>query len=300
MKLAFSSVACPAWDLATMVMKAKEYGYQGIELRGLNGQMHLPLAPELASDPRKIGDLVRSAGVELICLSTGAAFHMNDAKEVAKNLAEVRETIELAGRLGCPMVRVFAGEIPKGRFFYEKRETVLGRIAAALKTLVTVAAQNRVTVVMENGGDFADSASVWYMVDAVESPRVQCCWNPFAARTLGERPTTSIPRLAARIALVHACDGKFDASGALEGHALPGQGQVEWPRAVQLLKGIAYQGYLCVDWPKLWIPGLADADRALPAAAKYLRGLLDEKPAVMTAYKGDKNAPRQGLATAGK
>src|SRR6185503_3362097 len=169
MKLAFSSLGCPAWDLATMVMKAKEFGYQGIELRGLQGQMHLPLAPELAANPGKIGELMRDTGVELVCLGTSAAFHMADPRAVAENLAQVREYIDLAGKLGCPFVRVLAGEIPKGRFFYQKREAVLARVGEALRQLVPYAAEHRVTVLVENGGDFCDSAALWYLVDVADS-----------------------------------------------------------------------------------------------------------------------------------
>lgn len=300
MKLGFSNVACPSWDLATLAEKAKVYGYSGIELRHLQGQMHLPIAPELSANPEKIGQLIRDTGVELVCLSTSAAFHSRDAAEVAEQQSIVREYVELAGRLGCPMVRVFAGEVPRNKLIgYERRETVLARIARAIRELAPHAAAHRTTVVIENGGDFADSASLWYLVDAAASPAVKCCWNPFAARTRGERPTTSIPRLGSKIGLVHVCDGKFQEGGGLEGHALPGQGQVEIARMVQLLKGIGYAGYLMLDWPKLWVPGLADPDKALPTVAQYLQKLIEEKPIVMTAYKGDKNAPRQGRAAVG-
>src|SRR5215510_8611544 len=107
MKLAFSSVACPGWNLATMVEKAKDFGYQGIELRGLEGEMNLPLAPQLAANPAKIAKLMRDTGVEIVCLSSSAAFHMRDPKEVAENQAQAREYIELASMLECPFVRVF-------------------------------------------------------------------------------------------------------------------------------------------------------------------------------------------------
>lgn len=295
MKLAFSSVACPGWSLATMVEKAKEYGYQGIELRGLEGQMHLPLAPQLAANPGKIAKLMRDTGVEIVCLASSAAFHMTDPKAVAENQAQTREYIDLASKLECPCVRVFGAEIPKARFFgYEKRETVLGRIAAALRELADYAAARRVTILVENSGDFVDSAAIWYLVDAADSPAVKCCWNPFAAQARRERPTTSIPRLGARIGLIHVTDGKFDEAGHFEGYALPGQGTVEMARMVQLLKGVGYRGHLVFEWPKLWTPSLADADKALPAAAKFFQSMIDEKPVTLTAYKGDKFAPRQG------
>lgn len=300
MKLAFSSVGCPGWDLVTMVEKAREFGYQGIELRCLAGQMYLPLAPELASNPAKIAQLMRDTGIEIVCLASASAFHMRDPKEVAKNTAEAREYIELAAKLGCPFVRVFGAEIPKASFFgYERRESVLGRIADSLRQLADHAATHRVTVLVENGGDFTDSVAMWYLVDAADSPAVRCCWNPFNARIRGERPTTSVPRLGARIGLVHVTDAKFDGL-SFDGYTLPGQGDVEIHRMIQLLKGIGYRGHLVFDWPKLWNPALADPDKAFATAAKYLRGLLDEKPLVMSAYKGDKFAPRQAYDVAAK
>lgn len=294
MKLAFSSVACPNWNLATMVEKAKDYGYSGIELRGLEGQMHLPLAPQIASNPGKIADLMDDTGVRLICLSTSAAFHYQDAAQVAKNQAEVREYIELAGKLRCPYVRVFGSEVPRMKFSllgYERRETTMHRIAGALRPLADYAARHKVTLLIENNGDFADSVSIWYLVDAVGSPGLRCCWNPFNALTRGERPTRSIPRLGARIGLIHLTDGKF-ADGGFDGFVLPGEGSLELHRLVQLLKGIAYKGYLCLDWPKLWEPALAEPDVALSKTAAVLQPMLDEEPVVLSAYKGDKFGPK--------
>lgn len=296
MKLAYSSVACPAWDLATMVANAKEHGFDGLELRGLEGQMYLPLAPQLASNPQKIARLMRDTGVQIVCLSTSCAFHMPDRKIVAENQQQAREYIDLASKLETPFIRVFGAEIPRARprlLGFERRERVLSRIAAALREIADYAAERRVTVLIENSGDFRDSQAMWYLVDAVDSPALQCCWNPLAARTRGERPTTSIPRLAARIGMVHVTDAKFSGT-TFESYTLPGQGDMEVPRLVQLLKGIGFQGCLCFEWPRLWNPGLADADKALPAAGKFLRERIDEKPIPMTAYKGDKNAPRQG------
>ncbi len=328
MKLAFSSAACPEWDLATMVTRAKELGYQGIELRGLQGQMHLPLAPQLAGDPQKVGRLIRDTGVELVCLSTSAAFHMRDPREVAEKAAEVREYIELAGRLGCPFVRIFGSEIPKLKIpflGYERRETVMARIAQALRPLADYAAQHRVILLLENSGDFTDSASLWYMVDAVDSPALKCLWNPLNALIRRERPTISIPRLGGRIGMIHLCDGKFAGAPAgsnanvgshpsggasamsgsaakfgFEGYALPGQGSVEIPRLVQLLKGIAFRGYICFDWPRLWNTSLAPAEQALTAFAEYIKPMLDEKPMELTAYKGDKYGPKFSQEIAAK
>lgn len=292
MKIGFSSVGCPGWDLPTIVSNAKAMGYQGVELRGLRGQMNLPLCPELTADPAATKALFAEAGVELNCLGSSAAFHFRDPYRVADNQAEAREYIELAGKLGCPYVRVFGAEIPRRPLLgYESREVVLSRIAKAVRELAPVATDHRVTLLVENSGDFVDSQSIWFIVDTAESPAVKACWSPFAALTRNEPASISIKRLGSKIAIARICDGKFVAGG-VESIELPGKGDVNIPLVVELLKGVAFDGYLMVDWPKLWNPSLADPEKAFPEAQKYLKSLLDLKRVELTAYKGDKNAPK--------
>ena len=64
------------------------------------------------------------------------------------------------------------------------------------------------------------------------------------------------------------------------------------PRLLELVLGIGYDGYLMVEWPKLWDPSLPEPDQFLPAAATFLRDSLDIKREPLAAYKGDKNKPK--------
>jgi len=301
MKLAFSNAVCPEWDLNTLLDRAKQYGYDGVELWSLPNRANLAAAPELTADPAAVKQRAADTGASIICLASDAAFYMPHPRELAENQAVVREYVELAAKLGCPMVRVRAGELPPARCFgREHRNTVLARIAQALREVAEDAAEHGVSLVIENGGDFADSASVWYLVDAVGSPAVRCCWNPLAARAVGELPTRSIPRLAARIGLVRVSDAKLSGDGAAESCVLPGQSDTDVRTLVQLLKGVGYRGYLVVDSPRGVKAAPASAEVALPAAAVYLRQLLGEQPVQLSAYKGDKNKPRQGYEFAAR
>lgn len=293
MKLAFSTMACPNWDLDTVLSRAKQYGYGGVELRGLQGQLNLPLCAELTADPAATRAKFAAAGVELVCLSSSAAFHMRNAREVADQKGQVRDFIDTASELGCPHVRVFGAEIPQVFLLgWERKDQVLRRISAALQELARYAESRRVTLLVENSGDFCGSEDLWFLVDSANSPAVRACWNTLAGRTAGERPTTSIPRLGRKIAMVHVSDGKFEANGSFAGHVLPGQGDCELERMFELLKGTGFDGWLSVDWPKLWNPSLADADKVLPEAQKYLTALAKKPVVVLSAYKGDKNAPK--------
>jgi sugar phosphate isomerase/epimerase len=41
MKLSFSTLGCPAWSYQDILRRAAEYGFDGITIRGLNGELDL-------------------------------------------------------------------------------------------------------------------------------------------------------------------------------------------------------------------------------------------------------------------
>ena len=287
MRIGFSSLVCPDWDLATIVTKAAEYQFDGVELRGLKGELYLPGIPDLAGNPGATRRLFESNGVELVCLAGSCTLDARKPKVLARNREELATYIELAASLNCPLVRIFAGEVQRG----DVREETLVRIAGELVRIAPFAARKGVTVLLENGGDFCDSAALWYLCDAVSHPAIGICWNACTAMTVGERPTTSIPRLGTKIAMFHVCDADFDGNGYLGTYKLPGDGAVEISHAIDLLKGIVHRGYLMFEWPKLWEPSLAAPDAALGQAQKFLRERVDAKQPILSAYKGDKKAP---------
>jgi len=287
MKIGFSSLVCPTWNLETMVANAAKFGFDGIELRGLCGELHLPLVPELARDPEAVRRLFADNKVELVCLGASATLTSKTPRLLAEQKGAVTEFMELASKLGCPYVRIFVGEVDRR----DNQRAALARIAEALISLAPIAARLGVTLLAENGGDFPGSADLWFLIDAVGHPAVRCCWNQCHTMTLGERATNSIPRLGNKIGMVHLCDGKFDEAGAQLGYALPGEGDVGVKRQIEILKGLLYDRYLMFEWPKLWVDSLPAPETVLPKVAKFLRETIDAKQPILSAYKGDKNAP---------
>ena len=68
--------------------------------------------------------------------------------------------------------------------------------------------------------------------------------------------------------------------------------QLEVERQIELLKGMAYEGYLMFEWPKLWDSSLGEPEKILPGVSEFLRARLSAKQAVLSAYKGDKRPPK--------
>lgn len=289
MKIGYSTLACPYWDLNTILDKAVEYGYQGVEIRVLQGNLDLPRVSALADQPDHTRGQFVEKGVALVCLSSSESLDSKKSSAIEESKATIREFIQLASRLGCPFVKIFSGDI---QGWFDNKDRVLTRIVRHLQALAPVAAKAGVTILVENSGDLSGSDDIWFIVDAVGHPNVQCCWNQVNAMTQREAATTSVPRLGSKIALVHLCDADFEEDGILKDYKPLGSGMVEVGRQIEILKGIVFDGWAVVDWPKLWFTTLPDAEQFLPTAAKYIRARIDEKQPILTAYKGDKQATR--------
>jgi len=54
MKLCFSTLGCPDWSWSRVVEAAPRMGYDGLEIRGIQGEMHLPKAEPFL--PHNIGN----------------------------------------------------------------------------------------------------------------------------------------------------------------------------------------------------------------------------------------------------
>jgi len=288
MQIGFSTLVCPDWDLEHVISAAAELGFDGVELRGLRGELELPLVPSLSRDPAHVRQMFSEKKVACVSLGTSVTLTSRGARELANQKAALIEVMELASALGCPNVRLFMGDIGAT----DTQSAARVRIAGALGSLVEVATRLNVRLLVENGGDFPSSRDLWFVIDSVSHPMVQACWNQCNALAARERATNSLPRLGTKIGLVHVCDAEFDADGVLLDYCPLGQGGAQVSRQIEILRGLLYEGYLVFEWPKRWVPSLAGAETILPQVATYLRECVDEKQAVLSAYKNDKKVPR--------
>src|SRR4051794_37501115 len=145
MKIAFSTVACPKWDFETVATRAKEYGYDGVELRGFLNESILTAANPFLTDPKKLKALFDYHGIEIACLASSIA--MSGSKRVdTKKADEARRFIDTAAELACPIVKVFDAVVKPGR----TRESAGSSLGSWLLPLGDYAAQNGVMLVVEN------------------------------------------------------------------------------------------------------------------------------------------------------
>src|SRR5215217_6269402 len=83
-------------------------------------------------------------------------FASSDAEKRAADVKHVKEWIDVAVKLGAPVIRVFAGPVPKG--YENKWDSIAGYMTASLKECVAYGKLRGVMVGVQNHGDFLKTA----------------------------------------------------------------------------------------------------------------------------------------------
>jgi fatty-acyl-CoA synthase len=264
MKFAFSTVSCPQWDLPTVADKAKEYGYDGIELRGFLNQSILTTSNPFLTDPDKVRQTFADRGVSICCLASSVAFAQK-RKADDQSAGELRQYIDLAGRLGCGLVKVFDMEVRPG----QSRPTAGMALGDWLLPLGDYALSRDVTIVVKNALSFRSAKEIWAILERVGHPSIACCWDELSAAQIGEPPALSVPVLNSKIQFVQVKDARIGPLGVT--HCKLGEGNVPIEKLVIRLRGIGYGGWVSYEWEKAWLPALAEPEEVLPHALGVLR-----------------------------
>src|SRR6476659_7387087 len=113
MKIAFSTVSCPKWDFETITARAKEYGYDGVEIRGFLNEPLLTASNLFLSDPQRIRAMFQYHAVEIACLAS-SIWMSGSTRESRRRADEPKQFIDTAALVGCPLVRVFDSLVRPG------------------------------------------------------------------------------------------------------------------------------------------------------------------------------------------
>lgn len=273
MKYAFSTLACPAWSIEQVVDAATRLGYDGVELRLLDGEVIDPLA-DRAKVERAVA-LCRSHGVDVCAFDTSCRFNQSDATEQEGQVADLLAWIGLAHDLQVPLLRVFGGANPEGGASATDDE-VNARVAAALRRVAPEAERADVTVVLETHDAFSSARRVADVLERVGSSHIAALWDSHHPYRMGESPEDVIAALDGRIAHVHVKDARRLPSDGAWQLVLLGEGEVPVRGQLAALREAGYTGYVSVEWEKKWHPEIADPEVALPQHIAWLRNAMAE------------------------
>lgn len=266
MKLSFTTLGCPSWTWEQIIDEAVRLGYNGVELRGIAGELRLGRCAALRGDRLEASlSYAKSRGITIICLNTSCVFHDDSLFDAA--IEEGRETIDLAFRLGAPFIRVFGDRIPVERH----ESTIIRQVARGLQALGQYAEDKGVSVLLETHGDFSSSDRVLEVLRQTASPAIGIIWDVHHTVKYGkqELPAATWRQLGPYIRHAHIKDALGE--GAAVHPVLVGKGDLPIRDWIALLCDNGYNGWLSFEWEKKWHPEIEEPEIALSAFISYMR-----------------------------
>jgi glucosamine-6-phosphate deaminase len=270
MKLSFSTLGCPGWNLARVIDVAGRLGYDGIELRFLEDDDALWTRPELmASGLPETRARLTDAGLRVSCVDSRSFFHYVDKTARDAALEEARRIADVAAALGAPGIRVFGDRVQKG----SNLESTRGFVAESLAALRDHAWPAWVEVWLETHGDFATGSAARSVLERAGGPGLGVIWDPANAFSeFGEEPEAGARALGNTVRHVHVKDMKRPAKPAKPlpwTPVLPGRGEFPAERVMAHLATTGYERFVSFEWEKKWHPEIEEPEIALPHFVRW-------------------------------
>lgn len=253
-RLAFSTLAFPETDLATALSLGRSWGYAGVELRLIDGEL---IDPAMRLEARaQVKRTLAMAGLPVVAVDTSIRLTGE------RPGTELRQFLELANDWEAPLVRVFGGALPGEGL---ARRARLETAARVLEAAAPAAERLGVAIGVETHDAFSASAVVAELLAAVDSAAVGAVWDSHHPHRAGERAADVWANLGRRILLAQVKDARSDPMRE-DGWQLVmlGEGEVPVRDMIVLLSAGGFQGWVSVEWEKRWHPEIAEPELALP------------------------------------
>jgi sugar phosphate isomerase/epimerase len=260
-RLAFSTLAFPGTTLARAASLGSEYGYQGIELRLIDGELIDPSMP--ASARTTVRQTVAAVGLPIVAVDSSIRLADTDPGP------DISRFLTLASEWECPLVRVFGGTLNDDP---QVRRGQLAGAAKVLEAAIPLAERAGVAIGLETHDAFSSAAVVAEVLAMVDSPWVGAVWDSHHPHRMGETPSEVYDLIGQRVLLAQVKDARRAPERA-DGWQLTllGQGEVPVREMLDLLDRGGYQGWISVEWEKRWHPEIEDPELALPQHIELLR-----------------------------
>jgi sugar phosphate isomerase/epimerase len=197
-------------------------------------------------------------GLDVSGTSVGNNFCVAPGPERDKQIELVRTWVDRAAELDAPVIRIFAGSVPKGN----TEEVAVERAIEGIKASLPYAAEKGVALALENhGGITATPAQLLRLVKAVDGPNFGV--NLDTGNFHGQDPYAELAEIAPYAINVQV-KTEVSRGGKKEDANLA--------RVIGILRDARYSGYVVLEYE-----AAEDPMKAIPRHIKTLRSLIGDK-----------------------
>lgn len=268
MKLAFSTLGCPDWSFDEIFAAAKDLGFDGIEIRGVENELYAPAVKAFSGAAlAKTLERLKGARISVPILTSGAC--IGGEQEEHSAFSEIAAYMDLAGSLGTSFVRVMVSAKP------QQEPCDLALAARLYEKACRRGEQAGVTPLLETNGFFCDTAGLRKFMDRIPSENKGVLWDvhhPY--RFHGEKPEQTASNLEGLIRHVHLKDSVLQ-DGKVS-YRMMGSGDIPVSEALSSLKKMGYDGHLSLEWVKRWYPELQEAGIVFAHYVNYMNSRMKQ------------------------
>jgi len=267
MKLSFMSFSCPEASLEEFLGYARKYGYEGVEPRAEAKHAHGVEVETNQARRREIRKMFEDSGVAVACLATSRKYALAEKPEREGSIELTKQLIDLAVDIGADKLRVFGGMPPEGMAM----DDAIKVVGECLAKVAPYAEERNVFVCLETHDAFSKATDCAAAIKIANSPAIAANWDIMHPYTQWMTIDEAYDALRGLVRHCHIHDGKYEDNHKKREIAKMGEGEIPYPRAIELLMQDGYDGYLSGEWIKAWPP-----EEILPHDAEVLRRYIRE------------------------
>ena len=256
-----------------------------------NGGDHVEISAvgfDLAEDPGLTDAILKKASevVLELCCSTIPAQFLNLSEEAYESeIKRVMTHVDIAKKLGITRMRHDAGFRPIPETSVKQFEEDLPKMVTACRQVADYAAQHGITTSLENHGyHVQNSERVARLIHTVNRPNYRWTVDIGNFLCVDEDPVAAVKKAMPLASMIHfkdfyirrTCRGMGEgwfgtaAGNQLRG-SIVGQGDIDIPAVLKVIKDSGYDGYLSVEFE-----GMEDCRTGSRLGMECLRRLLSE------------------------
>ncbi len=261
-RISFTTMGTPAKDGFEAIAAAKEYGYEGVDLRvhHVKGEIQVDSSDEHIADLRKCAEDNNIGLPSLLCYNKtgsteeGAWDAMYD---------DICHHMEIGQKIGAEGIRIFGGPLMD----YTTPEAYIEEMAKVLQRVIDNDGSDTRIVLQNHGGSYTFAQGI-ELTKLTDRPRFGMCFSPDHCKLMKEDWDYALANAKQYSLQMYCSDVKWNDDGSHTG-ILPGEGDVDLAAAFQAIGGADFPGWVSFKWEKIWQDHLPEPEVALPHFIKY-------------------------------